>query len=153
MGAPCFEPPFPLDSKNRVEDGASLVVKYRHDGGVWGCRCVGYRCAIRRKVVGVLFGSRSCIPISLCRYVQFLVWRSQAGLARVGALRSGFQILPRGSSLLLGCGYQGDTAPSPFFIDGTFCGVTERRAEKRDRVAQKGARQTGRNSSRAQESQ
>src|SRR6516164_11436388 len=153
MGAPCFEPPFPLDSKNCVEVGASLVVKYRHDGEVWGCRCVGYRCATRRKVVGVLFGSRSCIPISLWRYVQFLVWRNEAGLARVGALCSGFQILPRGSSLLLGCGYQGDTTPSPFFTDSTFCGGTEQRAKKRDRVAQKGARQTGRNSSIAQENQ
>ena len=61
-----------------------------------------------------LLGSRSGITISLCRYVQFLVWWTKAGLARDGALGSAFQILLLGFGLFISCGYQGDAAPSHF---------------------------------------
>ena len=55
-------------------------------------------------------GRGSCIAISLCRHWECMVWWTRAGPARDSALRSGFQILLRGSGLFVGSGYQGDTA-------------------------------------------
>ena len=102
-----------------IEDGTDRIwlltrCGIRHDGEVWGRRCVDCRCATQLTVVEYLLGSRSGIPISLCRHVQFLVWWTKAGPARDGALGSAFQILLLGFGLFISCGYQGDAAPSHF---------------------------------------
>ena len=77
-----------------------------------------------------LLGSRSGITISLCRYVQFLVWWTKAGPARDGALGSAFQILLLGFGLFISCGIKEMPRLLIFALSALLCWVAERRTQQ-----------------------